>query len=69
MKSNNANDSANETSVKASNKAREQGADVRKDAASAKRDADYVAAKERCDAFAGNAKTHCLNEAKARFGA
>ena len=68
MKSANANETAAETSAKASSKAREQGADARQDAASDKRDADYAVAKEKCDAFAGDAKTNCLNEAKARFG-
>ena len=33
-----------------------------------KRDAEYAVAKEKCDAFAGDAKTNCLNEANARFG-
>lgn len=33
-----------------------------------KRDADYAVAKEKCDAFAGGAKSNCMNEAKACFG-
>jgi hypothetical protein len=41
---------------------------VRKDATQDKRDASYAASKERCDALAGDAKTQCINEAKARFG-
>ena len=41
---------------------------VRQDAAQEKRDANFAVAKERCDALAGNAKTQCLNDAKARFG-
>jgi len=41
---------------------------VREDAASAKRDANYATAKEKCDAFCGDAKTSCVNEAKARYG-
>ena len=47
---------------------REQGADARKDAATDKRDADYAMAKEKCDAFTGDANTSCLSEAKAGFG-
>jgi len=43
-------------------------AEVRKDQTEDKRDANYAAAKERCDALAGDAKTQCVNEAKARFG-
>jgi hypothetical protein len=42
--------------------------ELRKDAAQDKRDANYQVAKERCDALAGDAKTQCVNEAKARFG-
>ena len=41
---------------------------LRKDASQEKRDADYAAAKERCDVLAGDAKAQCVNEAKARFG-
>ena len=68
MKTTNANKEAAATSAGASNKAREQGAEARKDAASDKRDADYAVAKEKCDGFAGDAKTNCLNQANARFG-
>jgi hypothetical protein len=49
-------------------KANEEGADARKVAAEAKRDADYAVAKEKCDVYAGGAKDYCLNQAKARFG-
>lgn len=31
-------------------------------------EADYKAAKERCDTFAGDAKERCIADAKARFG-
>lgn len=68
MKTANANEIAAETSAKASSTAREQGADARKDAALDKRDANYAVTKEKCNAFAGDAKSNCLNEAKARFG-
>ncbi len=54
--------------VDANQVAGEKGADARKDAASAKHDADYAVAKEKCGLFAGEAKSSCLNEAKARFG-
>jgi hypothetical protein len=39
-----------------------------KDAAKDKRDAAYAVAKEKCDAFSSDAKSNCINEAKARFG-
>ena len=68
MKVADANKEAAKTSAKATDKANEKSADARKDAAAAKRDADYVVAKEKCDAFAGDAKSSCLSEAKARFG-
>ena len=35
--------------------------------ASAKRDADYAAAKEKCNAFTGEVKANCLGNANARF--
>ncbi|MNC96470.1 hypothetical protein D3C83_138490 [compost metagenome] len=52
----------------ANNQAGEKGAAARKDAAADKRDADYAVAKEKCDAFAGDAKSSCMNDAKARYG-
>jgi len=42
--------------------------EARKDAASDKRDADYAVAKEKCGTFAGDAKTRCLDDAKAAYG-
>ena len=42
--------------------------DARKDAAEDKRDAEYKVAVEKCDAMSGNAKTACVNDAKARYG-
>ena len=68
MKTANANEKAAETAAAANNKANEKGADARKDAASDKRDADYAVAKERCEVFAGDAKSNCMNDAKAHFG-
>lgn len=68
MKIVNANATAAETSAKENDKAREKRADARKDAAADKRDADYAVAQQKCDAFAGDAKSNCINEAKARFG-
>jgi hypothetical protein len=68
MTSDNANEKAAVTSAKASGKASDASAAARKDAMADKRDADYLVAKEKCDAFASDAKTTCLNEAKVRFG-
>jgi hypothetical protein len=59
---------AQEKTDNANADAREENAAARKDAASAKRDADYATAKEKCDAFAGDAKSSCLADAKSRFG-
>jgi hypothetical protein len=42
--------------------------EARKDAGAEKREADYKAAKERCDALAGPAKDGCQNDAKAKYG-
>ena len=56
------------TRAKVDAKANQKVSEVRKDATEDKRDANYALAKERCDALAGDAKTKCVNEAKARFG-
>ena len=42
--------------------------EVRKDANSEMREANYKAAMERCDSLAGNAKDTCQADAKAKFG-
>jgi hypothetical protein len=42
--------------------------DAKKDAANDRRDADYKVAAEKCDAMAGEAKTQCIANAKARYG-
>ena len=42
--------------------------DAKKDANAEKREANYKAAKERCDALAGAAKDTCQNDAKAKYG-
>ena len=68
MKTAIANDKANLASAKAGDVASKKGADARRDAASDKRDADYAVAKEKCDIFAGDAKSACVKDAKARFG-
>jgi hypothetical protein len=41
--------------------------DAKADAVETKNDADYKVAVEKCDALAGDAKTACVNAAKARF--
>ena len=42
-------------------------ADVRKEAAEDKRDAEYKVAKEKCEALGGAAKDSCLKQVKIRF--
>lgn len=42
--------------------------DAQAQANKTKREADYKAARERCDSLAGPAKDTCVNEAKSRFG-
>jgi len=49
-------------------KAKEKVAAAKRDAAEDKRDAAYAAAKEKCDAMAGDAKDNCIKQAKAKFG-
>ena len=41
---------------------------ARTDAAGASRDADFKVAAEKCEVLAGDAKTACINTAKAQFG-
>jgi len=42
--------------------------EARTDATEQKRDADYKVAAEKCESLAGDVKTSCLNDAKARAG-
>jgi hypothetical protein len=48
--------------------AMKKGTEARMDANADKRDAEYKVAIEKCDAFAGDAKSACVADAKARFG-
>lgn len=68
LKTSKAKNVANEKSAEAYKEANEESADAKHDAAVVKHDAEYSVAREKCDALAGNAKTNCLNEAKARYG-
>lgn len=56
------------TKAKADAKAGKKTAEARQDAAEDKREADWKVAKERCDQLAGDAKSTCLDSAKARLG-
>jgi hypothetical protein len=56
-----------EAQAAASAATKKKGADARSDADSAKRDADYAAAREKCNVFAGEVKASCVGNAKARF--
>lgn len=42
--------------------------EARKDSSQNVREADFKAAKERCDALSGDAKDACVNDAKRKFG-
>ena len=68
MKVLDANTTAYEKGAAANDKATEKAVDAFKDANAEKREAQYKVAKEKCDAYAGNVKNVCVNEAKARFG-
>ncbi|MEK6592530.1 MAG: hypothetical protein AABZ67_05550 [Pseudomonadota bacterium] len=48
--------------------ANEKVAEARRDAAAIKRQADYNAARERCDSLSGGAKDRCLADARAKHG-
>ena len=57
-----------QTRAKADAKAQEKTTVARRDAAEDKRDADYKVAMEKCDGYAGDAKSNCQKSAKATFG-
>ena len=63
-----ANTDANKTSADARSDASEKKVEARKDATADKMDAEYKVAAEKCESLAGDAKTACMNDAKARFG-
>lgn len=52
----------------ATTKAQEKVNKVQHDAIDDKRDANYAAAKERCDVYSGDAKDRCISAAKAKTG-
>jgi hypothetical protein len=59
---------ASHTKAKVDAKANRKVSEVRQDATQAKTEAAFNVAKERCDVLAGDARTQCMNDAKARFG-
>jgi hypothetical protein len=54
--------------AKANITAIDKGVEARREAAADKRDADYAVAREKCEAFAGEVKSNCVSNAKARYG-
>lgn len=62
------NATATEKKTDANATAREKTTEIKKDASADKRAADYSVAKEKCDALAGDAKSNCIKDAKARYG-
>lgn len=54
--------------ARADAKARPSGSDARADAEADKRDAEYAAARNRCDILSGDAKDSCVADLKLRFG-
>ncbi len=68
LKTSEANATAKEESSDARMKAQEKGSEARLDASTAKRDADYKVAIEKCDKFAGSTKDQCVTHAKTQFG-
>ena len=59
---------AAEVKAKADAKVNKVDTHARQEATEDKREADYKVAAEKCDALSGDAKTACINSAKARFG-
>jgi hypothetical protein len=56
------------TKTQADAKAAMKSTDAHMDASKDKRDADYKVAAEKCDAMAGDPKTACIADAKAKYG-
>jgi len=56
------------TKAEADAKASRKVSETRAEAAGDKRDAQYKAEVEKCDALAGDAKSSCVNSAKTKFG-
>ena len=59
---------AAKTKAETDAKAQRKSTTVRAEANEDKRDADYKVAKEKCDALSGDAKDHCIADAKAKYG-
>jgi hypothetical protein len=53
--------------AKSGDRATERVRETRADAAQDKRRAEYLAARERCDVYSGNAKDRCVTDAKNRY--
>jgi len=53
--------------VQADARAMRSGAEAHIDASKDKREAEYKVAAQRCDAFAGDAKSHCVADARAQY--
>ncbi len=68
MKTADANEVAGQVSAEARGKADLKSDEAQKVADTAKRDAEYDVAHEKCGALAGDTKDRCITEAKARFG-
>ena len=68
MKTTDANATAASKTNAARSTANDTVVDARKDASTAKTAALYKVEQEKCDAFAGDAKTACLDRAKVNFG-
>ena len=63
-----ANADVNREAKEAAKDNRERVADARRDAVKDINQADYKAARERCDSLSGDAKDRCISDVKARFG-
>jgi len=63
-----ANAQVDREAKEASKDARERVSDARKSATKDVNQADYKAARERCDSLAGDAKDRCIADVKARYG-
>lgn len=68
LKTSKANKKADEATADARKEAKENSADARQDANEDKRAAEFSVAKEKCEAYTGDVKDICMDNAKSRFG-
>jgi hypothetical protein len=68
METTSANNTAQQKTADARSDASDKKQEARQDATADKQEAQYKLEREKCDTYAGTAKTSCMDSVKARFG-